>query len=599
MKLKLKYQDSPQHSTSAAFLRSNDPTTWLQEINRWEVPHSQLECYVVPTSKSSVVATGLLVIFKNKKAPKNLDRNNAYGLLGKRLFLPIYAALAPQVTEEELEDLLLYHRSFFHPTIGLVGFEDTDQLDLADLLIIDNNINTNWTFAQKGNHITTKLHRIKVPPTTPETLLDALRGDMKNRPLDELGDGDGKEATAFDKFLNDLGRFGLKGALSISGGLGSVLGNLNFGDAPPSGGSMEPGFLGRFEQWANEQLKELERKRQKEIDRLKDLFDEDLDEALKYAIPLDDKYHGRGMAPHSGWLSRRSTDFSLGGLGGGRPVDGWDIGDDYFKLRQKYQDAARKKMEEGDFRKAAYIYAHLLGDFHSAANALKQGKYFREAAAIYKDHLKNTQGAAECLEEGGLLFEAIELYKELNAHEKIGDLYTQLEEYEKAEDFFQQTIDIKLANDDYLDAVRVMEKKLNDGDIARKTLLEGWTKSRQSENCLKKYFSDKIQNGEEDTAEQIFGIFKERTPHGKRDSFLNVLLHLNKKHRDPDISETSQQIVYEILSEQADRGIFNRLAILNGFVKGDRLISSDVSRFIHLKKATRKKQKKENSSTAI
>ena len=96
-------------------------------------------------------------------------------------------------------------------------------------------------------------------------------------------------------------------------------------------------------------------------------------------------------------------------------------------------ELAGREMRLGRYRRAAYIYAHLLGDFTNAAAALVAGKHWREAAVLYRDKLKRPEMAAKCLEQGGLWAEAIEFYEQLGDFEKVGDLYAQLEQPEEAE----------------------------------------------------------------------------------------------------------------------------------------------------------------------
>ena len=83
------------------------------------------------------------------------------------------------------------------------------------------------------------------------------------------------------------------------------------------------------------------------------------------------------------------------------------------QLRAKYMELAGREMRLGRYRRAAYIYAHLLGDLTNAAAALIAGKHWREAAVLYRDRLKRPEMAAKCLEQGGLWAEAIEFYEQL------------------------------------------------------------------------------------------------------------------------------------------------------------------------------------------
>src|SRR6185369_12890361 len=96
-------------------------------------------------------------------------------------------------------------------------------------------------------------------------------------------------------------------------------------------------------------------------------------------------------------------------------------------------------------RRAAYIYAELLGDLVSAANAFKQGKLFREAALLYEDHLKNPLEAARCLAEGGLLLEAIELFEKLERWLDVADLQERAGNQAAATEAIRRVVNERLA----------------------------------------------------------------------------------------------------------------------------------------------------------
>ncbi len=150
-------------------------------------------------------------------------------------------------------------------------------------------------------------------------------------------------------------------------------------------------WVNDFEDWANRQLRRLneqgERIRNREIHRLLHLFDTDPEAALRHAIPMNAFPH-RGLAPPGTGLGSRLPNFDLSRLGG-RAADFWNVPPNVQNLlRLRYREMADREMQLGRHRRAAYIYAELLGDLVSAANALKQGKHFREAALLYEEHLK-------------------------------------------------------------------------------------------------------------------------------------------------------------------------------------------------------------------
>src|SRR6476661_3089687 len=118
------------------------------------------------------------------------------------------------------------------------------------------------------------------------------------------------------------------------------------------GASTGPGLLARLEQWMGNNLQDLERKRQNEIERLLRLFGENLEEALKYAIPLGGPYQDRGTAPPSSRLGTRLAEFSLNALGGGRATDVWNLDSYRHSLHQQYHHAALQE-------EAADLLTHL------------------------------------------------------------------------------------------------------------------------------------------------------------------------------------------------------------------------------------------------
>lgn len=599
MILQLKYSDEIQHETRAAFIRSTEPQVWLEQIELWGINPLTLNCFGIPVSKKTLEIAGLFVVFSLGNVPEQMGQALAYGSITSNFFVPINAKLFPQISQEELNHILLFDTQIFHPSIGMVGFNETDKIDLEDLLVLPKASQEQWNIAAPAPAPFPPLQRIQIPKLLDEDFLKTLKEGLETKPLKDIPDArkDGKGETWLDKMQREAlkkllaedktgritsGRSG--GSFRGTGGFG-ILGGLfgKLGSVAPSGGGLI--------EWAERKLAELERKRQDEIDRLMNLFETNPEEALKYALPLDGNYLGRGEAAPSGRLGRHNTNFSLGGLGGGRRVDGWDLGNRYYELRRKYYEEAKRLLEAKKYRKAAYIYAHLLSDFSSAANALEQGKYYREAAVLYQEHLNNVPRAAACLEKGGLFLEAIDLYIDLGENEKVGDLYQQLEQTEQARKFYQKCITSAQKNDDYLEVARLQNNKLFEANLARQTLLEGWQNSKQSENCLKKYF-DWLQGENLDVVqEKIELIYAKHTPAYRKNSFLNVLLHIKDRYREEAVLDTARPIAYEIISEQIVQNKVGNVHYLRQFLPDDRLIGSDCSRYVTQFHAAKKKKK--------
>lgn len=571
MKLQLRYSEVGKQDTAAAFIKGADIQTWLNALSIPGVFLEQLLCFCVPASVHTNTPAGLFVIFSTGKQPGTSLLLEPCKKVGNKLFIPAGTMLYPAVASDELDSLLAFDYQFMHPATGMVGFDRQDAINLADFISIPAATSTDWSFANPGLDQKPALTQIIVQQPAMEEIMQTFKNDIDTKPLEEIP---GKATPGpLEKAVDAVKLTFFKALMGLMG-TGSSGGRPRMGGDNGGGGG---GFFGKVINWIVQNLAELEKKREAELNRLMQLFENNDDEALQYAIPLDSPYLNRGNAPKSGSLSRRNTDFNLRNLGGGRATDGWDIGDRYHDLRAKYLKAAQQKLDQKDYRKAAYIYAHLLGDYRGAASALEQGNFFREAAAIHKDHFKNTAAAAECLERGGLYFEAIPLFDQLNRYEKVGDLYTLLQNQENADAYFKKTIDVKLSSNDHLDAARIADKKMHNPAAAKDILLTGWMGHTQAEQCLDKYFDIVHETEERTTEEKVEDIYRQHTPVQKRPLFLNVLQRVHDKaggnnHR-------YQDIAYEIISDEATRGNTRLLHNLKQFIRHDALLGNDCSRY--------------------
>lgn len=573
MQLKLKYNEHATHSTAGAFIRGSSPREWLAAISEWNVDAQQLQCFIVSKNNDPQKAAGLFVIFKSRP-PALSSLAHAYALFGSKLFIPVDAELSPQVGNDELKSILIWDYQVMHPVLGCTGFDKSNEVQLADMIQFPQPQTGHWNYAEEGLQPAPRLRQVNIHQPTPEEVFEDVKDEVNSKDINEIPKEE--KDTPLSRALDSLARGGLKGGLFLAGGIIKMFGSPSNSD----------GALNKLANKMQDKLKDLEAKRNRELQRLMKMFDEDTDEALRYAIPLNSPYLGRGEESSPGWqLMRNPLDFNLGRLGGGSgPVSYWAADEYYFKLRQKYQDAAEKAIAAKNYKKAAYVYAHLLHDFHAAAGALEQGGYYREAAALYKDHLKNIPAAAECLERGGLFLEAIKLYEALQKHEKAGDLYTALGQEEEAYQHYNTCVKDAVSAKDFIEAARLSKDKIKNASGAKNFLLKGWNDAKQPEACLIRYF--KIVEGEDSKSlAQSVRSFYAQQPAAKRSSFLNVLLSLKKNNREQQFENASKDIAYEIISEQVSQGTTASLAVLKNFVGGDQLIAADCNRYISTNKS--------------
>jgi hypothetical protein len=518
----------PCHETVAWFVPGGNAHAWLCELNRGVFPWESIELYPVPASFNTTEPIGVIATIGSGSCTPGIEtslsttssgRLRPYGRIANRLFIPTDAQFDPELTEADLISLLPDDSSDYvwHPSTGLVRIEATECLRITDLLTPPLERSGNWTRAVAGVSFRSRLISVDpevvfndddviqqgaddigsmtqsgaAPPPTPDEwfggklnqwtkpLRDAAKslvsrkGNQPRQSGVNPGSQSGRNAMPgpFGALKNTVATMGQGlAALGVPlAAIGSAMGKLLKGTGIPS-------FVDQVA-------------RNREVDRLMSLLQTDPDEGLRYAVSFGGRDQHRGRANPSNQLGARDTKFSVDRLAGGGPADFWNLqADQYHKLIQKYRELAEREIRIGRHRRAAYIYAELLGDDNSAAGALERGGHWREAAILYRDRLKRPVNAAGCLERAGLLDEAALLYIELNMLEEAARLYVLLDRNEDAEHLFRQLVDQLIAKNDFRNASRILHDKLRDIDGALDVLAQGWPSSSTAQQCLEESF---------------------------------------------------------------------------------------------------------------
>jgi len=579
-----------QRPAAAAFLAGAAPLAWLRELSRWPLAPEALACYVVPESVQSVRPAGLLVVFAEGTPPPP-DLREPYGVAAGRLYLPTHATLRPAATAAELQSQLLYAVQFLHPTIGLVGFETTDRLALADLLALPAPRPADWARAHPGAPLPPPLQSIRVQRPSLAEALNAGQADVGTAPLTDLPNQPAPPSP-LEQTLEALKRSALRTGLATSQGLLAglkALGGLNpggggYGGTGAGSGAAAadsgPSPLERLNNYLAGSLHDLDRKRNQEIERLLDLFGQDMAMALRFAIPLGGPYEHRGTAAPGSSLGPRSTSFNLGQLGGGQRADVWDTSAYESQLRTRYLQAAEQEAAAGRAQKAAYIYAHLLGDYRAAAQALAAGGCYREAAVLYQEHLRDPHTAATLLEQGGFLPEALEIYQQLNAHEKVGDLYQQLGQPQRARPHYERAASAAQAAGNLTLAATILAEKLSAPDPAQALLLNGWATAATPNSQHLRHYLRLLARHAPDLPTAVRALYQQHTPASHRLPLLTGLLaDLPARTTDPALQAVVQEIGFALISEDAQAGRLASLSLLKQLLPHDRLLPGDASRY--------------------
>lgn len=578
--LRMRFTPHTQREPCAWYIASSDPSIWLDEVARWDVSHREIRLHPIPRSRSDIGSQGVLVVTSVGQGFQPSSRCVPYGCVAEQLFLPVEAAFDPDVSDSELGSFLSMGNVYvWHPTTGCVVFEPGDVLAIADLLEIAPSAQRSWNHAEPGIAVSKRM--VSLLPSQ-ELTLESVFEQGK----DDIG-------TQQDN-INELphspdeARKGIAGASSRSANR-SLAGVIRWLAQHVPANSDRPTWINRLEDWAESCLSKisssLEASRNKEISRLMHLLETDPDRGLRFALPMGGDAH-RGIANPTSHLSERNVEFNLSGAGGGA-ADFWDIGNQYqYKLIARYRELANREIHLGRHRRAAYIFAELLGDPDAAANALVGGQHWREAATVYRKQLDRPLDAARCYEQGGLWIEAITLYEELKEFEMAGDLHAKLDQKDSAAGQYLKAVEQFRSRKDYISAARLLLSKLNDPDESLQTLRLGWPHSSQAAQCMREIFRMQGELGRHDASLELVSEFLGRAESISHDKMVvDILADQAAGYPNKVVQATAADCTRAVVSRQLSRVTKSEgrqlLAAVSRLAPGDRLLGRDCQRFLH------------------
>ncbi|MFN3382102.1 MAG: hypothetical protein ACK41O_21795, partial [Runella zeae] len=485
-------------------------------------------------------------------------------LVYQHLFIPEKTTLSPLFSEGELRKILKNNLHIIHPEFGLV--ELTEPLNWKNVLKSPSYQSSKVIQPPAQVFIPSQIKSFQIVPLSIENLIEELTKEvvpnteqMRNIPLN-----------VFEKIKLNI----YKSLLSYNKDT-----SINSVSTIKNNKSLE-NLLGRFlgEKWLNEAHHDFEalmERNQKQLDKLIDLLKNNPNEALKYAIPLDNEGVSRGQNDGQFNLSKRWFDFSLFGNSFVASGDSNILleADAFQKLQQQYRQTAEALITQKEYKKAAFVYMKLLKDNFLAAQTLEKGKLFQEAAALYLKN-KNTHLAAQCYEKGNMIQKAIELYIELGENEKIGDLYMSIHQPQNAIRYYEKLAAHYQQNCQYVKAALVYKNKIKKPALGQNILLEGWRSNHDAFNCLNNYFS----NIEEPTSlmKSIQKVYSSSVNARNSEIFLKVISHEFKKHS--SIADDIKEIAYKIIAEHAT--IYPHIVTeLKAFEVSDNQLIKDILRF--------------------
>lgn len=563
----------PAPAVAAGWLASSDPTEWLREVAHCRSQGCMVSIFPVAASAGDPRAAGILLV-PRQGVPGFRPRVLPLGEILPGVFAPLDACLSAGLLSNEREFFFPYQTHFFHPSLGLVGFEAKDELSPAKLLSISPDRGERWNLAVPVSQFAPELKGILIdaPPDLNEMLANAAKeiGDQSGTPPKDSGGVLDKAA------LLGLGLAGgaVMGAGMLFGALGKIA-SLSATGTPGKGNAS----LDRLKEWAEKNWQQLADKRSREIERLMRLMEKDPDAGLRYALPLAGIEQSRGAAAPSWKLGQRGTSFSHGHGGGG--IDGWDLANEArLKLERQYREAAKREIALGRHDRAAYIFGNLLADWHSAARTLAECGRHQDAVSIYVHKLNDRAAAARCLEDAGLLLQAAGMYAECKQFEKAGDLHSRLGNDTKARELWQAEID---AQRDPLEKARILREKLGDREAAMVILDTTWQSGNRPQQALAAMFSIHREAASlEDAVGLLDRVFEREVVS------LPLIEKLKLGHEEcarfgaPDFSTAFEYEAYQRIGQALTTGRGDS-SVLLGFLPqldvADLLLSRDAKRF--------------------
>lgn len=565
MQLQLKPYHKNSFPIGGVLVRSSSVMDWLMAVQELNLTFDEVIIYPIPANTPNSIWGCIIIVLKNVN--KHLaGKYEFFQVVSTNLFIAERAILYPAISLIEIQKLFAKGKHIFHPDFGLV--ELTCEFK-PDELIIKPTLKSFYVSKPVAeSFIPQKIGGFRIEPISPEDALKNLEDKvfpqkeaMKDKPLNILE----KAQLLFYRQLFNKSNAGsnkkLVGKTKVGHGIERLLGKL-FGNN---------GFCERMQ----EDFEELDRRNQKEVDKLLDLLMYNPEEALKYAIPLDNTGGVRGGDNGQLSLFKRWMHLSWAGNSSGGAVSGTvDLGDRYFDLQKQYMATAETLVNKKKYHDAAFVYMKLLKSPNRAAEVLETGKHYHDAATIYIKHTGNKRKAAECYERGNMTIEAIDIYKELKEDEKVGDLYLSISRKKEADIYYNKVADGYSEKNQFVKASLVYKNKIGSISEAQLVLLRGWQADKDAVNCLSSYFANIADTDELKKQIHHIYLYDRGTDNGEK--FLYAIKHVYDKC--VELSEPIREMAYEIIAANviAKPSIVSELKFFN---PNDKELMKDTLRY--------------------
>lgn len=572
----LEYVSRSRGNAEARLLLGESIPSWFSVMRSWPYGLEDLRLYPVAGSATTRAPWAVFVVLPGSEPVPEHPRALPYQRVGRKVYIPWDARLAPPVSDEELDALVSYDLALWHPQKGLTGFDFEEGVMALDLVQAPVERKADFSWAHPGYRGNERLYSI-TPAASPaiEILLcggeEESEGFIGDQPAQDLPPTP-EEAVRTGGIASwrEMMRRRMFEALE------------RWADQAPSSSSRRL-WLSRLQEWAAGNLHQQKRRQETELQRLLHLLRTDPDRGLRYAIPLADQ-RNRGAGPPSDRLAARKPEFRLDRLGGGRPVSPWVV--DWrrqLELSKEYREAANRELRLGRHRRAAYIFAELLKDYREAANVLRQGGYFREASVIYLKYLANKLEAAHCLREGAFLVEAIAIYEQQQHYETVADLFERLGDVGESRRFYRLAASRHLMHGQTVKAAHLLETKLDEPEEAIALLQKTWPQSGDALVCLREEMAVYRRLGRPDRRRKRLRALVQDHPPERALGLMSLLGDTALDDPDPEVRAFTENASFTVAGRWLGSPSFaskhEMLGLVRRLAPEDRLLRRDTLRY--------------------
>lgn len=607
--LNLVYDPHTPGTAGGWYLPANDLPAWLAAAVR--APTSSTKFYLAPRSLSDQTAVGLIALHAG---PSQVTQSVPIGAVplvitqgkpsGVELWMPLFTKLSLPIPSAELlanEELQAAQRYVWLPPDDsgqprLIGLTTEDEIDLSILV--------------KPNRAPAYEAKWFAPPRVPRLPEHAMELQIARELFQANPFGQEQESIGGES--DDLMSLDDEGKPS-GGGLGAMTGRMlrqglekmmkalqarqkptgtSKGEPPRKSGQAQPASQpsqgSSYPQLAKALYQKLQQllagQREQQLKKLLALMARDPDRALRYAVPMANQGAPRGLAQPGAELGNRNADFSLTELfGGGQPVDPWQI--DYqlqAQLMAAYRSQADREMAAGRYRRAAYVYAHLIGDMSAAAMVLEKGKFFIEASALYQK-LNRPLDQARCLRGSGQLLEAAKIYEDLKHYESAAEMWSGVGDRAAAMLAYEKACAAAIDRREILKAVNILDKHLVDPARAEQLLWSQWPRGQQVFECMKLAFKRLADQNRMADAQRHFDELVGATEREEQTLLAKLSSELSMSFPDRALRSRAEDqcrlSAVDRLTRLSSVEFQQRMQILGGLHPDDQLLQRDIRRF--------------------